>query len=516
MTTIDGIVDWNRLRLNEGTQILARLLRESLGVRAMILSRDGEVFHLQDGMTETVFDYFVETKGRWGNEEVFTFAQTCQQWLESLENCGQEESYFVETAPGFGVQIAPVRLGKETIIGAVIVGSFLLSERAARGVESIRKVLPSHLSDRIDKGEGGPRIVQLGREDRRWVDRSSRNLAEHIQRLLEENKEEWIDENATRFAGMLGRSNGMKRLFRDIGKVARTDSTILVTGENGTGKELVAQGIHQLSRRRHNRFIAINCAAIPGELIASELFGHVRGAFSGAHKDRIGLFEAADGGTLLLDEIGDMELSLQTKLLRVLQEGTFLPVGDTEVRKVNVRVLFATNCDLERKVKEGTFRQDLFYRVRVIHLKIPSLHERGTDIELLANHFLITAAARHGRSEKAFSPRLMEKFLQYNWPGNVRELENEVERLVIMSGEDKIIGPEWLSGRIAGSEESGPPLDFEGFDLPEAIEYVERKMILRSLQKTGWNKSQTARELGVSRRNLIRKVARYELEDSED
>ena len=517
MASAIGNVDWNGLSLHQGTGALAELVRSHLAVRVLLLDRGGEVVDLTGGENGTIFDHLVETRAGWGEgTRRVAFSDLVHHWTNALEEASQEqsESLLVEEEVGFCAQIAPIRVDGE-VSGAVVIAGFVHAEKAAQSVESIRQVLPRYLRDKIEQGEGGPKIVQLPREDRKWVERIARSMAKGLGEELRRSRPVMVETQGTRFCGMIGASEAMKRLFRDIEKVARSHSTVLVTGENGTGKELVARAVHRLSPRRHHPFVAVNCAAIAGDLIASELFGHVKGAFSGAHRDRIGLFEAADGGTLLLDEIGDMDHALQKKLLRVLQEGTFLPVGDVEVRKVNVRVICATNCNLEEMVRAGQFRADLYYRIRVINLGIPPLRERKEDVPVLANYFVSRAAARHGMKRKTLAEELLERLRNHHWPGNVRELENEIERLVIMSGEEGEIGTTWLSARMESGErpESEPRIDFEGYALPEAIEYVERTMILRSLEKTGWNKSQTARKLGVSRRNLIRKVARYELED---
>ncbi len=515
------IVDWNALSLNRGVQLVARTLREHLGTRLFVITPAGERVDItpHGATAETVFDHFVETDARWGQGQArASMVQTCQSWAERLSQAGpgedgsSRESLLCETAPGFSAMVVPIERRGQIVAGLVAAG-FVPAEKAGSRVEAIRAVLPDHLREAIAESDNGPVIVQLPREDRRWLNRLTETMARQIEEELEEQAPSRVDEDGERFAGMLGQSEQMRQLFRKIEKVARTTSTVLITGENGTGKELVARAIHRLSDRREEPFLAINCAAIPADLIASELFGHVKGAFSGAHRDRQGLFEAASGGTLLLDEIGDMEQSLQTKLLRVLQEGTLVRVGDSEVRKVDVRVLCATNTDLEEMVRQGKFRRDLYFRIRVIELSIPALRQRRADVALLANHFVSAAARRHGCSRKELSEECLRRLTRYDWPGNVRELENEIERLVIMSGADAVVDANLLSPRLNKVEERSPTMDFEGYQLPEAIEYIERKMILEGLQRTGWNKTQTAKDLGVSRRNLIRKVARYELEE---
>jgi len=252
-----------------------------------------------------------------------------------------------------------------------------------------------------------------------------------------------------RYHSMIGRSKNMQQIYRLLEKISKSESTILIQGDNGTGKELVAKAIHYNSPRKDNVFLAQNCSAFNDNLLDSELFGHVKGAFTGAIKDKKGLFEMAHGGTLFLDEIGDTSLTMQVKLLRVLQEGTFLPVGATAPKKVNVRILAATNKNLKEMIAKGEFREDLYYRINVINVHLPSLRDRREDIALLAEHFLEKRCAEIGCPTKIMSKNCMEKMLDYSWPGNVRELENEVERMIVLVGEDKNITPEMLSAKIS-------------------------------------------------------------------
>jgi len=315
----------------------------------------------------------------------------------------------------------------------------------------------------------------------------------------------------TGFHGIFGSAPAMQELYDLLERVSPSDSTVLVQGENGTGKELVSRAIHQASPRRERKFVVTNCSAFNDNLLDSELFGHKRGAFTGAVVDKPGLFEIADTGTFFLDEIGDMSPTLQVKVLRVLQEGTFTRVGDTEMKKVDVRIIAATNRDLRAMVAAGQFREDLFYRIHVLAVALPALRERREDIPLLVEHFL----ARHrGRRIKRLAPECAALMLAYPWPGNVRELENEVERLVVLAGEAPVIGIELLSPRIRQWTPSADEPTSEAADgsLPAAVEALERRMIGAAMRRHGGNKTRAAEDLRVSRRNLIRLVQKYQLE----
>jgi transcriptional regulator with PAS, ATPase and Fis domain len=310
------------------------------------------------------------------------------------------------------------------------------------------------------------------------------------------------------YAGILGGAPAMLDLYALLDRIAPSDATVLVQGENGTGKELVARAIHERSERREHAFVVTNCSAFNDNLLDSELFGHKRGAFTGAVADKPGLFETADRGTFFLDEIGDMSPTLQVKVLRVLQEGTFNRVGDTDTRKVDVRIIAATNRDLTQMVKDGRFREDLFYRINVINLTLPALRERKDDIELLVDNFL----GRHRRRRpKRLAPDCLAQMLVYPWPGNVRELENEIERLVVLAGDSPEIESALLSPRIrqftAAEDE---PTNISS--LPAAVEALERRMIGAAMRRHNGNKTRAAEDLKVSRRNLIRLVQKYQLE----
>lgn len=327
--------------------------------------------------------------------------------------------------------------------------------------------------------------------------------------------------NKYRYHNLIGKSKKMQQVYHLLSKVSNSESTILIQGENGTGKEMVAKAVHYNSSRKDAVFMAVNCSAFNDNLLDSELFGHVKGSFTGAIKDKKGVFEVANGGTLFLDEIGDTSPSMQVKLLRILQEGTYMPVGATTPRKVNVRVLAATNKNLKEMIAKGEFREDLYYRINVINVAIPSLRERQEDIPVLMDFFLQKKCEEAGMPLKSFSKKCLEKMLDHTWPGNVRELQNEVERLVVLAGEEKNITPDMLSARIfesaeANSGHAGPSGVLKGVNtngsLKDALEELEILMIREGLKRTGFNKSKLAKELGISRAGLIMKVDKYGLD----
>ncbi|HUU34102.1 MAG TPA: sigma-54 dependent transcriptional regulator [Vicinamibacterales bacterium] len=315
--------------------------------------------------------------------------------------------------------------------------------------------------------------------------------------------------------GVVGRSQPVRDLCQMVETVAPSAATVLITGETGTGKEVIARAIHQSSPRRQHRFVALNCSAIPENLLEAELFGHARGAFTGAIATRQGRLEQADRGTLFLDEVGTMSPALQTKLLRVLQEREFERVGENRTIKVDVRVLAATNSELAKMVAEGTFREDLFYRLNVIPLHLPPLRERKEDVPLLVQHFIRKFVAREdqngGSPDAMVSQDGMRRLMAYAWPGNVRQLENAVERALILRGTRSQIEVSDLPPEVqAVPVESTPTLDLpeEGVDLPELVGRIERDLINRALTRTDGNRADAARLLGLKRTTLVEKLKR--------
>ncbi|MBN2565549.1 MAG: sigma-54-dependent Fis family transcriptional regulator [Candidatus Eisenbacteria bacterium] len=338
-----------------------------------------------------------------------------------------------------------------------------------------------------------------------------RNALE-MRRLRNENDELERALHGTGGREMVGESTEMTSVYDLIDRVARTSSTVLLHGESGTGKELVARAIHSRSARSEKRFVSINCGALPETLLESELFGHVKGSFTGAVKDKRGLFVVAEGGTFFLDEVSETSTAIQVKLLRVLQEREVVPVGGTKPTKVDVRVIAATNADLERAIHEGRFRADLYYRLNVIPIKIPPLRERRADIPLLVDHFIekLTGGAR------IVSDEAMEILMSYDWPGNVRELENILERAVILQDGSEVtaesLNVSIFPERLKKQARTGGSLGVSGITLEE----LERRYLLQTLEETGWKKKNAAEILGINPSTLYRKLQRYGMDTGGD
>ena len=307
----------------------------------------------------------------------------------------------------------------------------------------------------------------------------------------------------------------MSGIFKLIERVADSDSTVLINGETGTGKGLIAKAIHKTSYRKNKPFIAINCGAIPENLLESELFGHVKGAFTGATAAKSGKFEVANGGSIFLDEIGDMSPDLQVKVLKVLEERQFEPVGGHKTVKVDVRIIAATHRDLEEEVQKGRFREDLFYRLYVIPVQLPSLKERPVDIPLLVNHFLEKLNAEKGTHVDGLSDAVLNMFMHYPWPGNVRELANLMERLMVLKGEGLIekddVPPKMRKSGPGTTILNAPELTTDGICLSAMVSEFEKNLIYQSLEKTDWVKNKAAKLLQVKRTTLVEKIKRYEL-----
>lgn len=369
----------------------------------------------------------------------------------------------------------------ETAVKATKLGAFDFVEKPL----SIERVLVSI--------ENGLEFSRLQEDNRIWRQKASSKI--HIS----------------------GNSSAIQALREQIQRAAPTNATVLITGENGTGKELVARMIHYLSRRSHRPMIEVNCAAIPEELIESELFGHEKGAFTGAHEKRRGRFDLANGGTLFLDEIGDMSLKTQAKVLRILQEQVFERVGGTHPIQVDVRIVSATNKDLQKGIETGQFRQDLYYRLNVIPIEVPPLRDRLEDIPVLVEDFMNEMAYQSGLGRKEMDPRVVEQLQQYEWPGNVRELRNFIERLVIMTP-GQVIGPADLPKDFLGQLKAPIAAEdpFGHATLREARNAFEREFLLRRLEENQWNISLTASQIGVERSHLHRKLKALAIVEKEE
>ena len=323
-------------------------------------------------------------------------------------------------------------------------------------------------------------------------------------------------ELAGEFHGMVGDSAAIRAVAETIRRAGPTAATVLVTGESGTGKELAARALHAESPRADRPFVALNCSALPADLVESELFGHVKGAFTGADRDRTGVFEAAHGGTLFLDEVGDLAPSAQAKLLRSVEEGRVTPVGTTTSRPVDVRLLAATNRPLDEMAARGDFRDDLLYRLQVVTLRLPALRERRSDIAAIAVHFIADMASRHDRPVRSISPAARRALVAYDWPGNVRELRNVLERAVVLADGDAIDVPD-LPAHVSGATTAPGPIDAALADLPyteareRAVEAFERSFLVAALERHGGNVSATARAIGLHRQSLQKILRRLDI-----
>ncbi len=337
-------------------------------------------------------------------------------------------------------------------------------------------------------------------EERENLKKENRLLKERIQKI----------EGNYKFHNMVTRSKAMRSLFQLADKASQYKTTVLILGDSGTGKELIARGIHYSSDRAQKPLVPVNCGGIPENLLESELFGHKKGAFTGADRNKKGLFQEADGGTIFLDEIGELPHALQVKLLRVLQENEVRPVGDSKSMNIDVRVVAATAKNLEDEVTNGTFRQDLFYRLNVMTIKLPPLRERTEDIPLLCKRFIEQFNQLLDKKVSGLAPEAMSLLLEYSWPGNVRELENSIERAMVIA-EDSMLLPEHFPAEIISNNGSAPPEYFNGFSLKEAQKVMEEKLVTRALEETRGNRTRAAKLLEISHPSLLTKIKAYNI-----
>jgi transcriptional regulator with PAS, ATPase and Fis domain len=432
----------------------------------------------------------------------------------------QEKNSIRPWLPNFMASCFPIIIDSD-FMGSVICLGYFKDNTTEGQKKELAKAMAHYNLPNSEIEHAVSKIKHLDKEELPYFSELSDLVSQEISTLHKEISlrddriNELNKELGTRYKydSMIGKSKPMQDVYTLLDKIKNSESTVMVQGENGTGKELIAKAIHYNSPRKERAFVTQNCSAFNDNLLDSELFGHVKGSFTGAIKDKKGLFEIADKGTFFLDEIGDTSPSMQVKLLRVIQEGTFLPVGATEPRKVDVRILAATNKDLKDMVEKGTFREDLYYRINVISITVPPLRDRKEDIPILCDHFLNKAAAEKNIKPKVLTKRALEKIFDYNWPGNIRELENEMERVTVLAGAESKITQDMLSGRIRefGEKNKIQGVRIQG-KLRDALEELEREMIREGLKRTGWNKSRLAKELGISRAGLINKVEKYNLD----
>jgi len=441
---------------------------------------------------------------------------------ESLQEILQQEGYEVETAPdgetglqrlqeqGFdlvltdmalpglsGLDILKFLIQRQPHCLCIIITGYATVKNS---VDAMRQGAYDYLPKPVDPQE--LRLVVHRALEHQRLQRENLNLKKQLYKRYG-------------FANIIGTSEQINQLFELIRKVADTDSTVLLLGESGTGKELIARAIHYNSHRRQGPLVPVNCAAIPEELLESELFGHERGAFTHAIRTRIGRFEQASGGTIFLDEVADMSPGLQVKLLRVLQDRSFERIGGVKSIKVDIRVIAATNQDLEGLVGQGKFREDLYYRLNVIPIRIPPLRERVGDIPLLVAHFGQQFSQKKNKPSKRLSPAALESLSRYQWPGNVRELENLMERLIILT-EGEVVEVEDLPQRFRQTDSlgiGGESIDFspDGLNLPQALHELERRLIVKALEQSNWVKSRAAQLLHLNRTTLIEKMKKQQI-----
>ncbi len=439
--------------------------------------------------------------------------------IEDLRMSGNRYAIRKLDASGFDIAVVPISIEND-FVGTVVALGFLKDDTSPQRLSEIgERMAIFGISGEVIASAVG-KIKHIEDQDREHFLELVELVAQeivtlHLEITSRENRIKELNKelgSRYKYDNMIGKSKPMQSLYGLLDKIKTADSTVLIQGDNGTGKELIAKAIHYNSSRKDKAFVIQNCSAFNDNLLESELFGHVKGSFTGAIRDKKGLFEIADKGTFFLDEIGDTSPTMQVKLLRVIQEGTFTPVGAVETRKVDTRIIAATNRPLKEMVEAGTFREDLFYRLNVINIRVPPLRERKEDIPFLAEFFLNKSQNGVG-VKKILTKRALEKLYDYVWPGNVRELQNEMERLIVLSGPEVKITADMLSPKILESAEKGKVQGSRVMGkLKDALEELERDMIREGLRRTGWNKSKLAKELGISRAGLIMKVEKYGLD----
>lgn len=445
----------------------------------------------------------------------------CELWIKkiALEAKESKKSLIAKCPAGLIALLVPI-INNDNCIGYVMAVGVLDHKPVEQEIQELK----GHLSSfNVDKEEFSERFRDVPVITQEKLEVFKGLLETMVEEMVSYQREISKDEHQVNynevqknfdFSSVVGKSQPLLKIFSTLEKIIPSDSTVLILGESGTGKELIARIIHYNSPRKDKAFIAENCSAFSENLLESELFGHEKGAFTGAVIQKKGLFELADGGTFLLDEIGDTSPALQTKMLRVLQDGVFKRVGGTKFINVDVRVVAATNRDLKMMVEKGTFREDLYYRLNEIKIHLPPLRERAEDIAILSNYFLTKFCSERHIPLKQLSDEVVDYFLNYSWPGNIRELQNEIKRTTLLAGFDTLITKKLISTNIVEDVEKKSYIKKpkSSGTLKSIVENVERDVIREGLERTNFNKSKLARELGISRKNLILKVMKYGLE----
>jgi transcriptional regulator with PAS, ATPase and Fis domain len=515
------MINWEEI---SGLHVIAKLeeiLAKWFGVESIYADHHGKIRSKHLDKDYSFHSHFLKVQmgTSYGHEYLYQDLEKIQDQLSVHEGHGDVYDTFF---PHVKCVAYKVKVDGE-FMGSVCVYPFVMDSTSSSELEELKAKFIECGASEEDAELSVERLKRMSQSDLDYLRELVDLVSGEIKTFHEEisTREARIQElhselgDKYRYHSMIGKSKKMQQIYRLLEKISSSESSVFIQGDNGTGKELVAKAVHFTSPRKDNMFLAVNCSAFNDNLLDSELFGHMKGAFTGAIKDKKGLFEQANGGTLFLDEIGDTSLSMQVKLLRVLQEGTFLPVGATMPQKVDVRIIAATNRNLKEMMAKGDFREDLFYRINVINVQLPPLRDRREDIPMLIDHFLEKRCAESGLPTKVLSKKCMEKLLDYDYPGNVRELENEIERLVVLAGPDKTITPDVLSSKITDSGDSGAGahrgVNTNG-SLKAALEELERFMIKEGLKRCNFNKSKLAKELGISRASLIMKVDKYELD----
>jgi two-component system, NtrC family, response regulator HupR/HoxA len=521
------MIDWKNIKELHTTKSLEKIIGSWYGLDVLFVDAQGRVQFLQEpGYTFKSPFLKLQMTHSFGHDWLEADIEKVFEFFKESQDVSFEFSAFFPGTYGYSHKVSV----DEEFCGVVIAYPYFKDTTTTEEIEAVvHKMVECGISGQDAKEAVGKIKKFSGRfysemKDLVYIVADEvgtfhQEISKREARIMDLNTEIG---NKYRYHNLVGKSKRMQQVYHLLSKVSSSESTILIQGENGTGKEMVAKAIHYNSPRKDAFFMAVNCSAFNDNLLDSELFGHVKGAFTGAIKDKKGVFEVANGGTLFLDEIGDTSPSMQVKLLRILQEGTFMPVGATTPRKVNVRVIAATNKNLKEMIAKGEFREDLYYRINVINVTLPALRERQEDIPVLMDFFLQKRCEESGKVLKTFSKKCLEKMLDYHWPGNVRELQNEVERLVVLAGDDKTITPDMLSSRMLESgdhqsqSQSGHVGSLKGVNtngsLKDALEELEILMIREGLKRTGFNKSKLAKELGISRAGLIMKVEKYGLD----